>query len=145
MSNTLIFGIMFSGVWALLGVTFFIVGIVMLKNMKKKERKCTSKTYGKVKDIVKHQNYDRDDGYSTHWHPVIEYNVGQLKFIKEFTYGSTRIQYAIGQDVEVYYNPENYNEYYIAGNTLQKNLATIFTIVGIGATIVAIFCAILII
>ena len=144
MSYTLMFVIMFSGVWALVGVIFFIIGIVMLNNRNKKEINCTSKTYGKVTDIVRHQSYDGDGGYSSSWHPVFEYNIGELKFIKESVYGSAQSKYAIGQEVEVYYNPEDYNEYYIAGDVRSKTLATIFTIAGIGAIIIAIFFAIII-
>lgn len=144
MSDTLMFVIIFSGVWSLVGVIFFIIGIVMLNNRKKKEINCTSKTYGKVTDIVRHQSYDRDGGYSSSWHPIFEYNVGELKFIKESLYGSSQSKYAIGQDVEVYYNPEDYNEYYIVGDTLPKTIATIFTIVGICAIIIALVSAILI-
>ena len=144
MSDTLMFVMMYSGIWALVGVAFFIIGMVMLNNRKKKEINCTSKTYGKVTDIVRHQSYDIDGGYNSSWHPVFEYNIGELKFIKESPYGKSQSKYAIGQDVEVYYNPEDYNEYYIAGDALPKTLATIFTIVGIAAIIIAIFSAILI-
>ncbi len=144
MSDSLMFVIMFSGIWTLVGIIFFIIGIVMLNNRKKKEINCISKTYGKVTDIVRHQSYDRDGGYRSSWHPVFEYNIGELKFVKESVYGSSQSKYAIGQDVEIYYNPEDYNEYYIAGDSIPKTLATIFTIVGIGAIMIAIVSAILI-
>ena len=142
MSNTL-FAIIFSGIWALFGVVFFIIGIVVINNRKKKEINCISKTYGKVTDIVRHKNSTSHGGYSSSWHPVFEYNIGELKFIKESPYGASQSKYAIGQEIEICYNPENYNEYYIAGDTLPKTLATIFTIVGIVAIIMAIFSAVL--
>ena len=143
MSDTLMFVIIFSGVWALIGFIFLIIGIVMLNNRNKKEKNCTSMTYGKVTDIVRHQNYDSDGVYTSTWHPVFEYNVGELKFIKESPYGSSQSKYAIGQNLEVYYNPENYNEYYIAGDTVTKTIATIFTIIGIVAISIAIISAII--
>lgn len=144
MSDTLMFVIIFSGVWALVGFIFLIIGLVMLNNRKKKEINCTSMTYGKVTDIVRHQNYDNNGGYSSSWHPIFEYNIGELKFIKESPFGSFQSKYAIGQELEVYYNPEDYNEYYISGDTTPKTLATIFTIVGIVAIFIAIISAILI-
>lgn len=137
--------IIICGVSTLFGIVFSILGIVMLKNKKKREKNCTAKTYGKVTDIIKHENYDHHSGYSSClWHPVFEYNIGELKFVKESFYGSSQPKYAIGQNVEVYYNPENYNEYYIKGETLPKTLGTIFTIAGIVAIIIAAFSAILI-
>ena len=143
MNDTLMFVIIFSGIWGLIGIIFSIIGIVMLKNRKSKEINCTSKVYGKVKDIVRHQSYDSHGGYSYSWRPVFEYNIGELKFIKESSYGSSQSKYAIGQNVEIYYNPEDYNEYYVVGDTLPKTLGTIFTIVGIIAIIISIVSTIL--
>lgn len=140
MNDTLMLVVTFPLSFALFGITFFIIGIVIHNNNKKKEINCTSMTYGKVIDIVRHRN--SDDSSST-WHTVFEYNIGELKFRKESPYGSSQQKYAIGQDLEIYYNPENYNEYYIAGDTLPRTIAIIFAIVGIGATTIAIICAIL--
>lgn len=138
MSNQLIFILTFSGTWGIVGIIFWIIGIIILNNRKKKELRCTSKTYGKVTDIVRHQSYDSDNGYSSSWYPIFEYTIGELKFIKESPYGSSHSKYAIGQTVEIYYNPKNYHEYYIPSDTLSKTLATIFTIVGIVAILLAI-------
>lgn len=143
MSDTLMFVIMFSGTFILVGIVFFIIGIVKLNNIKKKEINCTSTTYGKVIDIVRSQSYDGDSGSSC-LHPVFEYKIGELKFIKQSVYGSYRSKYTIGEDVKIYYNPENYDEYYIAGDSLPKIWATITTIMGIGAIMIAIVFAILI-
>lgn len=137
------FNIVFPAIFVLVGSIFFIIGIVMFKKIKKKEKNCTSKTYGKVKDIVRHQSYDIDGGHSSSLYPVFEYNIGELKFIKESEHGSSKSKYEIGQNVEVYYNPEDYNEYYIAGDTAPKTAATIFTIMGVGAIIIAISSTIL--
>ena len=144
MSDSLMFAIIFSGIWTLVGVIFLIIGIVMLKNRKKKEIKCTSMTYGKITDIVKHNDPSTDDVYSPGWYPVFEYNIGEQKFIREYHYGSHQTRYTIGQDVEVYYNPEDYNEYYIGGDTLPKKFAIVLTLVGIVAIFIAIISAILI-
>ena len=144
MNDKLMFVIIFSGTFTLLGLIFIIIGIGIHINKKKKEISCTSMTYGKVTDLVRRQNYNGNEGYSSSWHPVFEYNVGERKFIKEYPYGSSQTKYAIGQNVEVYFNPENYHEYYIAGDTLPKTLSTIFTIVGIVAIFIAVISAILV-
>lgn len=144
MSDTLMFVIIFSGIWGLVGTVFLIMGIVMLNKRKKKELNCSSKTYGKVTDIVRRESYSREHGYSSTWYPVFEYNIGELKFIKEYPYGTSQSKYAIGQSIEICYNPENYNEYYVAGDKLPKTLTIVFTIVGIIAIVIAILSAILI-
>ena len=144
MSDMLTFVITFSGVFILVGAIFLIIGIAMFNNRKKKERNCTLMTHGKVTDMVRRKSYNRDGEYTLSWYPVVEYNVGELKFTKESPYGSYQPKYTIGQDIEVYYNPEDYDEYYIAGDSLPKTLATIFTVVGIVAIFIAIISAILI-
>ena len=116
----------------------------MIINRKNKEKNCTSKTYGKVIDIVKVRYNAVGKGYSYMWHPVYEYNIGNQKFIKQSAYGRTECKYAVGQNVEIYFNPENYNEYYVAGENVPKTLGIIFTCVGIVLIIIAIFLALLI-
>ncbi|MBR6033513.1 MAG: DUF3592 domain-containing protein [Clostridia bacterium] len=143
MDDILLFAIIFSGVWALIGVVFLIIGIVMHNNRKRKNVNCTSSTYGKVIDLVRHKSTSMDY-YDPCLYPVIEYNVGEQKFIKEYNYGSTNPRHLIGRRIEVHYNPENYNEYYIAEDTIPTKLAKIFTFVGIAAIAVAVASAILI-
>lgn len=138
-----IFIAMFSGISGLIGIIFFIIGIVILKKRKTKEKNCTSKTYGKVVDILKHKNVDLNGGHTYSWHPVFEYTIENLKYIKESLYGSSSSKFAIGQNVEIHFNPQNYNEFYIAEETLPRTLGTIFTIVGIVLIVIAIFIPII--
>lgn len=142
MSNKLIFDFVFPGIFGLVGMVFLLIGIGILKNIKRKEKNCTSKTYGKVTDIVRHKRYDRDIGYVYILHPIVEYNVGNLKIEKESSSGSSLSKYEIGQEVEICYNPEDYNEYYIMGDTVSKTMGMINTIVGCIAIGIAIFSAI---
>lgn len=128
----LFFVIIFGGIFSLLGFVFLTVGILMLKNKKKKELNCTSQTYAKVIDLIKRENNNNYDGYySTSWHPVIEYTIGTQKIVKESPYGNYKPKYEIGQDVELFYNPENYNEYYIKGDNILELVGTIFATVGV--------------
>lgn len=142
MDDMLMFTFSFSGIWAFFGIIFCMIGVIMLNNRKKKEAKCTLMTYGKVTDIVRHRSYDSDGGYSSSWHPVFEYNIEGIKYIKESPYGSSKPKYAIGQDVKIFYNPENNDEYYIAGDMLSKNIAIIFIIVGVVSVIISAISAI---
>ena len=82
MRDILIFIVMIPGLFGLVGIIFFIIGIFLIINRKKKEKNCTSKTCGKVIDIVKVRYNDVGKGYSYMWHPVFEYNIGNQKLIK---------------------------------------------------------------
>ena len=131
MDNPILFISIFSGAWGLLGLIFLIIGLTVRKKTKNKILHCTSKTIGKVTDVVRTQMQDMNGGYSSSWHPVIEYTVGELKYIKESPNGTSQSKYAVGQEVEIFYNPEDAHEYYISGDNLPKTLSTIFTLVGI--------------
>ena len=131
MDDLLTFIIIFCGIGSLLGIIFSIVGISVLNSRKRKEKICTSKTFGKVNNLIRHEDYSSDGSSISNWHPIFEYNIGELKFIKESIYGNSQAKYAIGQTVELYYNPEDYNEYYVPSETLPKKLGKIFTIVGL--------------
>ena len=132
----------FLGMFILVGIIFFTIGITILNKRKKKEKNCIMKTNGKVVDIVKEIRIDTD-GYTYYFHPIFEYNIGKLKYVKKSTVGTSKPKYAIGQNVEILYNPEDYNEYYIAGDNMQKRLATIFTITGTIIIIMMIIIALL--
>ena len=131
----------FSGVWALIGIVFFIIGTSIRRNRKKKERICTSQTYGKVVDLVRRESRDSDGNYSASWHPVFEYHIGGSTFLKESNFGRSQAKFAIGQIVDIYYDPENPNQFYVPEETLPNTLGTIFAAVGIVAILVAVTVA----
>lgn len=147
MDSAVAIGLLFSAIWFLCGIIFLITGTLMLKSQKKKEKNCTEKTYGKVIDIVRLRNTGggSSSGQPATYHPVFEYRVGDLTFVKQSLYGSTlaKNKYAIGQDVEILYNPNNGNEYLIVGFTSPKTIATIFTVVGIVVTAISFISAII--
>lgn len=130
MDNLSIFIIIYCGTIFLLGLIFFIIGLSILNSRKKKEKNCTSKTFGKIVNLIKYNNYS-DDVSISGCHPVFEYNIGKLNFIKKSIFVNSHAKYTIGQTVEIYYNPEDYNEYYVPGETIPKKIGKIFTITGV--------------
>ena len=140
MKNKIMFPIVFSGIWILIGLIFFILGLVMKKNIKKKIESCTSKTYGKVIDIAKRPNND-NSGYN--YFPVLEYTVGDMKFIKEYTIGGSSPVFGIGQNLEIYFNPDDYNEYYIGGDKTPTTFAIISIFAGIKSIFIGVASAVI--
>lgn len=131
----------FSGVWGMVGIIFLIIGICMINYRKKKVLRCTSSVWGKVKDIVRQRSHNSDGGYSYSWHPVFEYTIGGLTYVKESSSGSTNSKFAIGQDVEIYYNPEDPHDYYVPNDKIPVILGKVFTGVGIVAILIALVTA----
>ena len=118
-------------VWFLTGTIFTLTGVLLLLIRSKRKANCTSVTKGTVTDIVKRTGiYDKEYGYSTLWHPVFEYTVDGVKYVKESNYGTTKAKFGIGQELEILYNPDNNNEYYVKEENGPKTLGVIFTIVG---------------
>lgn len=115
----------FIAFWGLFGLFWIMCGIIIFKNMEKKKRVCTSKTSGKVIDI------EEDTREMIAYSPVFEYTVGDHKYVKEYTYGSNVIPYKIGQEVEIYYNPNKPDQYYVKGDTLYKRVTKIAVLIGI--------------
>ncbi len=126
MPDEIMVPIIVSGVFALVGAGFLIVGMALLKHQKKKEARCTSTVEGKVVDLVRHRS---NDGAST-WNPVFEFTVGETKVRKKSMYGGTKSRYVVGQKMKIFYNPNNYNDFYAKEDALPKTLATIFAVVG---------------
>lgn len=144
MSNAVIYTAIFSVVLGLIGSTLFIIGIVVLINKKIKKIKCTLKVYGKVTNIVRKKNYDIHFHTCIYrWYPVFEYNIGELKFTRTSLYGSSLPRYEkIGQNVELYFNPRNFNEYYVKEETQIEISGKTFVISGVVLITVAVFSAI---
>lgn len=115
----------FIAFWSLFGLFWIMRGIIIFKNMEKNKSVCTSKTSGKVIDIEEYK------GKMIAYNPVFEYTVGDYKYVKEYTYGSNVIPYKIGQEVEIYYNPNKPDQYYVEGDTLYKMVAKIIIFLGI--------------
>ena len=137
MDESLLFLLIFGSV----GFIFLIVGLIITNSRKKKEIKCTSQTTGIVKDIVRHRSYSNGT-YSSTLHPVFEYTIGNQTFVKESSYGSSFTKYSIGQEVEIFYNPQNYHEYYVPGDNIPKVLGTLFTILGIIVMLLGVYITI---
>lgn len=125
--------IMFIPIWGIVGIWSFIIGIRSLKYKKEKQRSCTSKTYAKVKEL---KVYERRRHH--YWHPIFEYTVGELKVTNEYIYGSQPPKYKIGEQVEIYYNPKNHDEYYVVGNNSHSVVIIAYIALGIMAIVITI-------
>ena len=140
MSEWLGFKVLFSGIFGLVGAIFLAIGIFILRGHRRKLQRCTSRTWGKVTDLIEHR--DRDG--KRFWHPVFEYTVGDRKYIKESGYGSSPSPFAVGQNVVVYFNPSDFEDYFTEGETAPDLLGKIFTAVGAGLLVIGILAALLI-
>ncbi|MCR5836660.1 MAG: DUF3592 domain-containing protein [Lachnospiraceae bacterium] len=131
METSLGSGLIFWGIYGLVGIVFFTIGILLIKNRKKKEKNCTSITHGRVRESVLHKDYNVNGGwYDTGWHPVFEYTVGDETIVKESKFGNSEPQFKDGQLVTVHYNPNKHDEFYVEEEKVHRVLSYVFTAVG---------------
>ena len=126
------------GSFIMLGGFFLLGGIYLRNEWKENKKKCTIKKYGKIINIVRHDRNNSSNRRTISWHIVFEFNAGDRKFIRESPYGCTKSKFSVGQEIEVYFDSENYNEYYIVGDDRKKEIGTVFIVLGISIIIIAI-------
>ena len=107
MNNTL--GILLIGFFIIVGIILTIVGIVKMIGSKKR---CTHRISATCVGIDTSENHDfEDDSYTTVYSPIYEiYHCGQMLRIKNPAYsGICHVQ--LGEQVELFINPNNPNEF----------------------------------
>ena len=140
MDEELMFRILTLGMPLVIGGLFLIIGMVTYQSEKKKQITWTVNVLGKVKDMASYS--DREGGLTCH--PIFEYVAGNETIVTESQYGTSRPRYEVGQEIEIYYNPEKVEEYYIKGETLPKRFAIIFSVVGALVMIMGIISSVII-
>ena len=71
-----------------------------------------------------------DDMRKYSWFPTVKYQVGDETIEKRFDYGNAKPKYKEGQKVEIYYNPQKPEDFYISGEKVQQTVGRVFTMVG---------------
>lgn len=96
------------------GGVFIAIGIFCILRTINRKKRCINKTTGNVIDISKERSTDSEGFTIVHCYPIIEYYVDEKKVVKKAIESSSK--YYIGQEVEVFYNPDDYSDSYIEGN-----------------------------
>ena len=91
------------------GIIFALFGVLGCADLVQKKKKCTEETTAIVTEISKEIDNDNNLSY---W-PIIEYNINGKKFKNKLLSGNSIFQkYNIGNEVEIFYNKENGDEFY---------------------------------
>ena len=143
MSTGSIILFVFVGIFALMGIIFFIVGTIVLSSWKKKIKTCTERTTGKVVEIIEHNNYSENSSSTSSWHPVVEFSANGEIIEEESPFGSYQSKYVKGQKLSICFNPENHQDFYIEGDNVAKIASKVFIISGSGMLGIAIVLGII--
>lgn len=126
----------------ILGGIFIIasIGISIFINNKKKN--CTKETTAKIKEIIVSENRDKVDGFlMVSEYPKIEYDINGEHIEKVSSIGYMPKKYSVGQEVEICYNPNKYDDFCIKGDKTANIIRNVSVAVEIGIFIIGIiFC-----
>ena len=115
----------------LVGFMFIIVGIVTMNQGNDLKKRCTEETIGTVVEVICESDYSTtEDTYTYTYYPVIEYQVGERTISQKSRSGQYPPKYKVGDQVEIYYNPDNAEEYIIKGDSIPTYLGIIFIVIG---------------
>lgn len=127
-------------VFAIMGVGFIAAGRAVCAGVKKRKTCCTQKVTAKVAEVRKEKEYVCGEvRYS--WYSVYEYTVNGKEVRKRDQTGSSKPRFKLGQQVCLYVNPDNIEQYYCSEEK-EEQLGRIFSVVGAGIFLLAIVVAI---
>ena len=112
------------------GILVIAVGIFMLFHTNDLKKKCTEETMAKVVEIKEVEDYDSET-YSTNYtyYPVVEYTASGRTVAKESSSSVDKNKYKIGDEIKIFYNPNNVEQFIIDGD-ISGNMIGIIAILG---------------
>ena len=142
-SNEKILKIIFPLVFSVVGIVFICVSIGLKMSANHKKEVCTEKTTAVVVKLVEKHRRDSDGNYSYTYAPVFRYKANGKTVKIQSTSSSNPPEFAEGEEVELYYNPDKITEYYVKGSSTMDfifivliAMGTLFTIIGISSVFI---------
>ena len=140
MEEMRLFRLIFTGVWCLVGVIFFLLGFLLRRMDQKKRLRCSAMTTATVVDYERRHSHQ---SHSSSWYPVLRYYAnGWREGVSNC--GTGRPRYEVGSTVTVFYDPETPGSFYIEGDKVLKLVSTVFLIVGVAALAIGLAAGILV-
>ena len=134
----------------LMPIGFFISGFFMLRyslKVKKRKEGCSIAAKGTIVKVIKEYNRLGDSASRHIYYPVYEYMANGEQITVKSKYGlfSSKV-YQVGMQVELYYNPQNPEEFYVPSDKAGSRIQTGFFWGGLGflfAAVLSIVIAVL--
>lgn len=127
--------------WIVAFMFILIAGINIITRTIK-TRRCTAVTTGAISDVKEKVTRRSNAGYaSREYIPTVVYTVGGIQYSKRFAKAYNDATYAVGQKVEVMYNPERPAEINKKGTSNKADIVIlcIGVIIGIVGVVLLIF------
>lgn len=121
-----LFTTLFTGMWVLVGILLFTIGLVLGRNGEAQEEDFQVETNGTVIDM---RFITGERGGA--WHPVFGFYVDGEYITQISPFGGKHSAFEIGEEVIVHYDPSNPSEYYIPQEPPDQTLIHGFQAAGI--------------
>lgn len=124
------------------GGIFIIASICLSIFINNKKKNCTKEATAKIKEIIVSENIDNVDGFlMISEYPKLEYDINGEHIERVSSIGYMPKKYSVGQEVEICYNPNKYDDFCIKGDKTANIIRNVSVAVGIGMFIIGIiFC-----
>lgn len=120
---------LFPGVFALLGIIFFCVGMGMRICGHRKAETCTQPCMATIVDVKREVSRLSDESHMVSWYPVYEYYACGRIIRKKANIGSAGNNFTIGTQRMLYLNLEKPEEY-VCPEEKSRLIQGIFTAIG---------------
>ena len=114
-------------------IIFLSIGLSTKNKYRKKKMFCTKKTQAEITDIEKvtTSSIDSSETLRYMFFPHLKYTANGKEIEVKHYFGNAQPKYEIGQIIDIFYNPEKPEDYYIDGEKGSYILGKIFTGCGI--------------
>lgn len=119
----------------IISILFIGIGIFAINSGDDIANRCTIETKGTILEIVEEKTTDPKESVDHKYYPVIAYDAGAKKYEEQSKNGSNPSKYKAGQEVDMYYNKEDPQDFYIKGEASTGSYGYFFIIIGILALV----------
>lgn len=142
MDDLQLFILIFCGSFGGIGLIFLFVSILVSLVHRKKEKNCTAHTVATVINVIKKLN-TTSHSHSHSYYPVFQYTTASGQSVcKQYNFGTNPPKYKVGQNVEICYDPQKCNVFYVSNDKISKTFALIFGLIGAGMIAIAVIVGI---
>ncbi len=106
--------------WLISGILFYARGKVQ-EHIEKRDEVCTELTDATIIRVKKFRK-KVNDKYVNRWRPVYEYYVDDVRYEKESTGYYKNGVFEAGDQMEIYYNPDNPEEMYVPAEKTEDSV-----------------------
>lgn len=113
---------------------FIVVGASFIHKINNLIKKCTLKITGEIIDYSREQKYDNDTSRFYYvYTPIVKCYIAGIEIVKKLNTGHRSRNIEVqetGKEIEVFFNPDNYDEFYTIEDKGLKTVGIVMICIG---------------